>query len=64
MLTQGREREKGREKERKNSSLSKRPQEKKIDKKLWQKDGQQKILRNIKSRNLLYIKKFMLKSLY
>ena len=56
MLTQEREREREREreKERKNNFLSKRTRhkEKKIDKKIWQKDRQRKIVKNIKSRNL------------
>ena len=43
-----REREKEREIERKNSFLSKRASEKKM----WQKDGRRKIVRNIKSRSL------------
>ena len=49
-----REREREREKERKNNFLRKRTRhkEKKIDKKIWQKDRQQKIVKNIKSRNL------------
>ena len=54
MLTQERERKREREKKRKNNFLSKRTRhkEKKIDKKIWQKDRQQKIVKNIKSRNL------------
>ena len=52
ILTQERERKRERKKKEKDSFLSKRTLEKNIGKKMWEKDRQQKIVRNIKSTSL------------